>query len=126
MLFRSASMVLEYIRDYQVDYPVFIDTEGAGGNGRADNLDVETRTLVCDAFCTTIVNGGYKAGIYGSRNWFNNRLEMTGLEKYNIWLAEYRSIPIYQGYYQMWQYTSKGRVNGINGNVDLNLSYLGL
>ncbi len=122
----EASMVLEYIRDYQVDYPVFIDTEGAGGNGRADNIDVETRTLVCDAFCTTIVNGGYKAGIYGSRNWFNNRLEMTGLEKYNIWLAEYRSIPIYQGYYQMWQYTSKGRVNGIDGNVDLNLSYLGI
>lgn len=42
-----------------------------------------------------------------------------------IWLAEYRSAPLYQGYYQMWQYTSKGSVNGISGNVDMNISYMG-
>lgn len=46
----EASAVLELIRDFQLTYPVFIDTEGAGGNGRADGLDAETRTLVCEAF----------------------------------------------------------------------------
>lgn len=121
----EASMVISLIRDYELDYPVFIDTEGAGGEGRADGLDVETRTTVCEAFCATIKNAGYKPGVYASRNWYNNRLETAGLEKYVIWLAEYRSVPLYQGYYQMWQYTSKGSVNGISGKVDLNLSYLG-
>lgn len=121
----EASMVVSLIRDYDIAYPVFIDTEGAGGNGRADGLDVDTRTLVCSAFCRTVENAGYEAGVYASRNWYNNRLDTAPLEKYVIWLAEYRSAPIYQGYYQMWQYTSKGSISGISGNVDLNISYLG-
>lgn len=121
----EASAVLNLIREYKLDYPVFIDTEGAGGNGRADGLDTETRTLVCEAFCSTIENAGYEAGVYASRNWLNNNLVTQRLENYNIWLAEYRSVPLYQGYYQMWQYTSKGRIDGIEGNVDMNISYLG-
>ncbi len=121
----EASAVLRLVKEYQLDYPIFIDTEGAGGNGRADGLDVETRTLVCEAFCRTIENAGYEAGVYGSRNWYNNNLHADPLEKYCIWLAEYRSAPLYQGYYQMWQYTSKGSIDGIEGNVDMNVSYLG-
>lgn len=120
----EASAVLRLVKEYSLDYPIFIDTEGAGGNGRADDLDVEARTLVCEAFCRTIVNAGYKAGVYGSRNWYNNRLYADRLDNdYYIWLAEYRSVPLYQGYYQMWQYTSKGKVDGISGNVDMNISY---
>lgn len=119
----EASAVLQLVKEYKLEYPIFIDTEGAGGNGRADGLDVETRTLVCEAFCRTIENAGYEAGVYGSRNWYNNRLYADKLDKYFIWLAEYRSIPLYQGYYQMWQYTSKGKVNGIEGNVDLDIYY---
>lgn len=120
----EASAVLQLIKEYDLKYPVFIDTEGAGGNGRADNLDVETRTLVCEAFCRTIANAGYTAGVYASRNWYNNNLHTSKLENYCIWLAEYRSAPLYQGYYHMWQYTSKGAVDGIEGNVDMNISYL--
>ena len=120
----EASAVLQLIREYQLDYPVFIDTEGAGGSGRADNLDVETRTLVCEAFCRTIENAGYHAGVYASRNWYNNRLYADRLDsQYCVWLAEYRSVPLYQGYYQLWQYTSKGKIDGISGNVDMNISY---
>lgn len=120
----EASAVLKLVQQYQLEYPIFIDTEGAGGKGRADNLDVETRTLVCEAFCRTIENGGYRAGVYASRNWYNNKLETARLDNdYYIWLAEYRSVPLYQGYYQMWQHSSKGKVDGINGNVDLNIAY---
>lgn len=120
----EASAVLALIREYALEYPVFIDTEGAGGNGRADELDTETRTLVCEAFCRTIENAGYQAGVYGSRNWYNNRLYTDRLDsRYCIWLAEYRSVPLYQGYYQFWQYTSKGKIDGISGNVDMNISY---
>jgi len=120
----EASMVLSLIKNYHITYPVFIDTEGAGGTGRADNLNVEKRTLVCKAFCDTIESGGYNAGVYASKNWYNNRLNVEELEDYIIWLAEYREAPTYEGYYDMWQYTSKGQIDGIEGNVDLNVSYL--
>jgi len=120
----EASAVLQLIREYELEYPVFIDTEGAGGSGRADGLDTETRTLVCEAFCRTITNAGYEAGVYASRNWYNNYLHTDKLQNYRIWLAEYRSVPLYQGYYQMWQYTSRGSIDGIEGNVDMNISYL--
>ena len=121
----EASMVVSLLGDYELQYPDFIDTEGAGGEGRADNLDVETRTTVCEAFCRTIENAGFEAGVYASRNWYNNNLNTSELEDYVIWLAEYRSAPLYQGYYRMWQYTSKGKVDGIEGNVDMNISYMG-
>lgn len=120
----EASMVVSLLGDFQPDYPVFIDTEGAGGEGRADGLDVQTRTTVCEAFCRTIENAGFTAGVYASRNWYNNKLDTSELEDYVIWLAEYRSAPLYQGYYRMWQYTSKGKVDGIKGNVDMNISYM--
>lgn len=119
----EASMVLELIRDFSPEYPIFIDTEGAGGNGRADDLDVETRTLVCEAFCRTIQNAGYTAGVYASKNWYETRVNVGKLEKYVIWLAEYRSVPRYEGYYEMWQHTSKGSIDGIEGDVDLDISY---
>lgn len=120
----EASMVITLCKDYDLTYPVFIDTEGAGGNGRADGLDTESRTQVCEAFCKTIESAGYRAGVYGARNWLNNMLSMNGLKDYVVWLAEYRDVPVYQGYYHMWQYTSGGSLDGIEGNVDFNLSYL--
>jgi GH25 family lysozyme M1 (1,4-beta-N-acetylmuramidase) len=49
---------------------------------------------------------------------------MNRLSEYVIWLAEYRDVPKYTGYYQIWQYTSKGQIDGIEGYVDLNLSYM--
>lgn len=119
----EASAVLELVRKYNIDFPIYIDTEGAGGNGRADRLDRETRTLVCEAFCRTVENAGYKSGVYASRNWYTNNLDVSRLDKYQIWLAEYRSAPLYQGYYHMWQYTSKGKIDGISGNVDLDICY---
>lgn len=120
----EASMVLALCDGYELDYPVVIDSEGAGGSGRADNLDEEVRTKVCRAFCETVENAGYEAGVYASRSWYNANLDADKLSDYCIWLAEYRSTPLYSGYYDMWQYTSKGKIDGITGNVDLNISYL--
>ncbi len=120
----EASMALALCKDYNLTYPIFIDTEGADGNGRADGLDVDTRTSVCEAFCRTIEGAGYASGVYGSRNWFHTRLKMEPLENYVVWLAEYREKPVYSGKYYIWQYTSSGSVDGIDGRVDLNVSYL--
>lgn len=119
----EASMALSLIEGYDLDYPIFIDTEGSGG--RADSLDTVTRTAVCEAFCETVESAGYKAGVYASRNWFYNKVDDDVLSDYTIWVAEYREEPLYTGRYDLWQYTSSGQIDGIEGRVDLNLSFMG-
>lgn len=118
----EASMALSMVEGYDLKYPIFIDTEGSGG--RADSLDVATRTAVCEAFCETIETAGYTSGVYASRSWFYNNVDDDELSDYVKWLAEYREVPLYTGRYEIWQYTSSGAVEGINGRVDLNLSYM--
>ena len=121
----EASMVISMCKDYDITYPIFIDTEGAGGEGRADKLEKKERTAICQAFCETIRSAGYQAGIYASKNWFNNNINTEILsDDIYIWLAEYGDAVTYGGKYHMWQYTSSGRVLGIEGRVDLNLSFL--
>lgn len=119
----EASMVIEECKLYKIDLPVFIDSESAGGRGRADNLSKDDRTAVTKAFCETITNSGYEAGVYASRNWWNKRLDADKLTAYHAWLAEYTDEPEYDGYYDYWQYTSKGTVKGIETRVDLNVRY---
>ncbi len=118
----EASMVLEQIRNYHISYPVFIDIEKSGGRG--DKIDVETRTAVCKAFCQTIQNAGYTAGIYSNKLWMEQKVNMAQLNDYKVWLAQYAASPTYSGKYDIWQYKSNGSVSGISGNVDLNISYL--
>lgn len=123
----EASMVIRLIEDYDVDYPVFLDSESAGGKGRADGLDSDERTRAHRAFLQTIQAAGYETGVYASRNWLKDRIDMARLSDYRIWLAEYADAPTYdEYYYHMWQYTSKGTVNGISTNVDLNLCYMNI
>ncbi len=122
----EASMVIRLIEAYDVDYPVFLDSESAGGNGRADGLTATERTAAHKAFLETVSAAGYETGVYASRNWLYDRINMTDLSEYKTWLAEYAEVPAYEGYYDMWQYTSKGKVNGISTNVDLNLCYMNI
>ncbi len=121
---QEASMVLGLIKGYSISYPVFLDVEASGG--RADAISPATRTAVCKAFCQTIQNSGYRAGIYANKTWFTTHMDTPSLTGYKIWLAQYAAAPTYtRTKYDLWQYSSKGRVAGINGNVDMNISYLG-
>ena len=122
----EASAVISLIEEYDVDYPVFLDSESTGGTGRADGLETDERTKIHKAFLETIAAAGYETGIYGSRNWLNDQVDMEELSSYKTWLAEYAEVPEYDGYYHMWQYTSKGTVDGIDTNVDLNLCYMNI
>ncbi|MCM1111660.1 MAG: Ig-like domain-containing protein [Muribaculum sp.] len=124
---QEASFVLDAVKGYRLSYPVFLDVEysGAAGNkGRADGLGRAERTAVCRAFCETIRSGGYTAGVYANKTWLETMIDPGQLGAYKIWLAQYAAAPTYQGRYDMWQYKSTGKVSGISGNVDMNLSYM--
>lgn len=120
----EASMAMSLVSGYRMTYPIFIDTESAS-NGRANGLSRSSRTAIVRAFCQTVQNGGYKAGVYASKSWFNNQLNASSLNSYCIWVAQYSSSCTYTGKRDLWQYSSKGKVSGISGNVDMNISYTG-
>ena len=124
----EASMVLYQIKDYKISYPVFLDVEYSNPDhdGRADGLDAATRTKVIRAFCQTIANGGYTAGFYANKTWLEQKINTSELTQYKIWLAQYNDHVTYGNTrHDLWQYTSKGEISGISGNVDLDHSYLG-
>ena len=119
----EASMTIGLIKNYSISYPVFLDVEPSGG--RADKIDRDTRTKVIKAYCETLRNSGYTAGVYANKTWLESYMNVGELGSYKIWLAQYNTAPTYAGRIDLWQYTSKGSVAGISGHTDLNLSYLG-
>ena len=119
----EASMALSWASGYGLNYPIFLDVEPSGGRG--DGISKEMRTAICKAFCSTVQDSGCSAGIYANKTWLNEKINTGSLTGYKIWLAQYASAPTYTATrYDMWQYSSKGKVSGISGNVDMNISYL--
>ncbi len=120
---QEAYAVSSLIDADELSLPVYLDVESSGSpNGRADGLDVNTRTEIIRVFCETLNDLGYRSGLYANKNWLTNKIDTSRLEDYDIWLAQYRAPePDYQGRYSIWQYTSKGHVDGITGFVDMDL-----
>ena len=101
--------------------PVFLDSEIAEtkfGSGRADNLNREDRTRFLKIICNRLQAAGIPAGIYASASWFKYQLDLSQLP-YSIWVAQWSNQLTFAGDYVLWQYTSKGTIPGITGNVDL-------
>lgn len=126
----EADMTLRIIRENgfanNITLPVVIDTEES--SGRADHISTEQRTKAVKAFCERIKQTGFTPMIYSNPYWLDYKLNMSELSQYNLWLAHYTGTndPLnnpsnYKGNYQIWQYTSTGRIDGINGDVDLNI-----
>lgn len=122
----EASMVISLCQGYNISYPIYFDTEKvAGDTGRADNISRAQRTANAVAFCETIRNSGYKAGVYSYASWFYNQLNMASLSPYSIWIAQYRDQLSFDYNYDIWQYSSTGTVPGIPKPTDMNVSKLG-
>jgi len=121
----EASMCAALCSGYGINYPVFIDVESSSRPGY-NSLPAAQRTANIKAFCNTVKSAGYTPGVYANKTWFTSYINTSQLSGYKIWLAQYNAAgPTYSGRYDLWQYTSKGSVNGISGNVDMNQSYLG-
>lgn len=118
----EASFIVEKCRGYNVTLPLAIDVEWTTNrDGRADYISASTRTDVINAFARTVMNSGYTAMAYANKDWFENKIYSGNLfSSCKIWLAQYRNTEYtYGGRVNMWQYTSKGRVDGINRDVDI-------
>lgn len=110
----EARHILRCIKGYKLAYPVYLDLEEPGTQAGA----VER----AKRFADIIEGAGYWCGVYANLSWWNNSLQ--GLDQYTKWIAQYNGQCDYTGQGKdMWQYSSDGRVAGINGRVDMNECY---
>ncbi len=128
----EANFVMKRIKPYKdyITLPVYYDYEFATYSGRLDTawrngkLNKAKMTENAVAFCTVAEENGYEAGVYASEYFFYDNLNYEELEeKYSIWLAHYTDNTDYKGDFDLWQFSEKGTVSGINGYVDSNFRY---
>ena len=115
---REAAACLEVLKGKTLQMPVFFDME----ESFQTKFGKLTLTNMAKAFCDAIIKGGFRAGVYSNLNWFSNYLDFESLRKiYPVWLAQYNTeaqLPC-----DIWQYSSSGKVSGIEGSVDMNIIY---
>lgn len=116
----EAKFVLDVIKNLKLEYPVFIDMEDADGYKAKNNVNYSTCVDICEKFCCEIENAGYYVGIYANLDWLNNKINDNRLDKFDKWVAQWSKECSYKKDFGMWQYSSKGFISGVNGNVDLN------
>ena len=120
----EAQFVTDAIHDYAITYPVVFDWEFiTGRTARTSGMHGQTITLMANSFCNEIEQAGYAPSIYFNMDMGYLFLELGALLDYPFWLASYRDTPNFVYHYDMWQYTDKGRVDGITEPVDLNLAF---
>ena len=126
----EAERALDIIKGYDIKLPIYFDSEYSGApnrTGRADGLTKAERTSLAIAFCETVRNAGYKAGVYASKSFFYNNLGYAAFQSrgYEIWLAHYiSSVTDFKYPYNIWQYTSKGSIGGVQSEyADLDIAY---
>lgn len=121
MAIGEANHVLRLVEGYKMAYPVYYDLEDEKTTATLSNEEIANITK---AFADTMEANKYYVGVYANLYWWNEILTSPMYERYARWIARYASELNYAGDYGMWQYTDKGRVNGIVGDVDLNYGYV--
>ena len=129
----EASFCINIIKDYQITYPVAFDWELKTG-------DYDEVTQACETFCNVVKSYGYQPMVYSNRNrWYNNFDGEKIASKYKVWMAAYfgkfyydsvrwtygDELPNFRYHYDMWQYSSRCYVDGISGQVDVDIAFFG-
>lgn len=114
----EAAHVLRLLKGHHPTYPVYYDMEDSSTVGVGN----EMLGKIAQTFCNTVAAQGYRVGIYANLNWWKNYLTSSAFDNpfWSKWVAQYNYQCDYAGGYDMWQCTSSGQVNGVNGNADIN------
>lgn len=127
----EAAYVVGLIEKYGLNItgPICIDMETICYR-TVGNTNTQQRTDIVRAFCDYISASGYKAQFYTNYDFAVNQLFLSQLSDLSLWLASYNAsahflFTNFESRYghrlDMWQYSSKNRISGISGNVDMNV-----
>ena len=118
---KEADFCLSLLKGKQFEFPIYYDVEN---NERQGKLSKAQLTQIVDTFCSKVEKAGYFVGYYSYTAWLQSKFDTAYLsKKYTLWKADYRTFYDKKIACDMHQYTSSGKVNGINGRVDLNHCY---
>ncbi|MEF2836181.1 MAG: glycoside hydrolase family 25 protein [Oscillospiraceae bacterium] len=113
--------ILKILGDTKLEMPLVLDWEIPANTARTRNMDATTLTDIQRHFCGQVRDKGYQPMIYFNWHQSEKLYYLSELEEYPFWLALYQDRMTYPWKIEMWQYTDKGKVPGIQGNVDLNV-----
>mgnify|MGYP004611446309 FL=1 len=116
----EANHVLRLIRGYKMAYPVFYDLEDENTTGRLSN---RTIAQIAQRFGDILEENDYFVGVYANLYWWTDKLTDPVFNKYAKWVARYAQTLNNPDKYDIWQYSQRGRLDGIRTSVDLNYSY---
>lgn len=120
----EVQFVLDSIAPYKIDCPVVLDVEKVSDSrARMNKLTPEERTTLALRFCQKIEDAGYRPMLYHNTEMGALMINIAAFEKYDKWYASYSDKMFYPYAYKIWQYSDKGRVNGISSDVDMNISF---
>ncbi|MBQ8781278.1 MAG: glycoside hydrolase family 25 protein [Oscillospiraceae bacterium] len=124
----EAQFVCELLEPYEIAYPVAFDWEVTGEEAaRTNDISPETLTKCALAFCNEIAAAGYRPMLYGNLRMALLKFDLRSLHQYDFWFAQYKDghhPPEYPYELSIWQYASDGKVDGISGDVDMNISFV--
>lgn len=121
----EAKFILDEIKDMDIKGPIVFDTEyyDEPENARGNLISRELRTSIAEAFCRTVKEAGYRPMVYVNTRWMYMGINLDELADYDIWYAYYGDTPLVPYDFAIWQYSSDGKVAGIDGRVDMNIMF---
>ena len=117
----EAEFAAELLEHETLDLPLFYDWELVSGSDRFPDLSEVPMTECAMAFCERAEQAGFDAGVYFNQSFGYHYLDLSRLQEYTLWLAEYNSQPTFDYHFHLVQYSDKGKIPGIATTVDLNL-----
>lgn len=121
----EAEFVLDMLEGYELQLPVVYDPESIlDADARTDDVSGVQFTKNTIVFCEMIRNAGYEPMIYSNMLWEAYEFDLEKLSAYPIWYADYEPVPQTPYHFEFWQYSNTGSINGISGNVDLDIQLI--
>lgn len=120
----EAQLVLDNLEGYDIQLPVVFDPERIRDDAaRTDEVEGEQFTRNTILFCEKMKEAGYQPMVYSNMIWESFEFDMEKLADYPIWYADYEEVPQTPYDFTFWQYTEKGYVDGIEGQLDLDVQF---
>ena len=118
----EAEFVIKHLEGYSLELPVVYDPESIlDAEARTDDVTGEQFTENTMLFCKMIADAGYEPMIYSNMLWEAFQFDMTVVSEYPVWYADYEPLPQTPYDFSFWQYSNTGHVDGVCGEVDLNI-----
>jgi len=117
----EVQFIADHVKGYDLEMPVYIDLEAVPEAARTDGITRTEYTKIVQAFLNAAKENGYQGGIYANEAWYQERLDLSKLDGYDLWLAKYTETPGQSLAVDMWQFTNEALVPGCDMWVDLNV-----